>query len=82
MRRPPSTVDAVDGPARVSLTFFLGIVASALGLAYIAYGKRQVKFVPLVAGVALCSYTYFVDSWIAVCAIGAVLLAAPFLIDF
>jgi hypothetical protein len=61
---------------------FFGIVTGALGLAYIVYGKRQTKFVPLIAGVALCAYSYFVTSWLWLCVIGALLLAAPFVIDF
>jgi hypothetical protein len=46
------------------------------------YGKRQTKFVPLIAGILLCAYPYFVDGWLWLSIIGAVLLAAPFLIDF
>jgi hypothetical protein len=63
-----------------SLVF--GIVSGALGVAYIVYGKRQTKFVPLMAGIALCVYTYFLDNWVWLCIIGALLLVAPFLIDF
>jgi hypothetical protein len=65
----------------VTATFAIGIVASLLGLVYITYGKRQVKYAPLLCGVALCTYTYFVDSWILSCVIGAVLLALPFFVD-
>jgi hypothetical protein len=59
-----------------------GIVSGALGVAYIVYGRRQTKFVPLIAGIALCVYTYFVDNWVWLCIIGVLLLVAPFLIDF
>jgi hypothetical protein len=38
--------------------------------------------VPLIAGMALCVYPYFVDSMLWLCVIGAALLAAPFVIDF
>lgn len=62
--------------------FFFGIVAGALGVAYIVYGRRATKFVPLVAGIALCAYSYFVDSWVWLGIIGVLLLAAPFVIDF
>lgn len=63
-------------------TLLIGIITSALGLAYMAYGKRQTKFVPLIAGIALCAYSYFIDSWIWLSVIGALLLAAPFVFDF
>jgi len=63
-------------------TFVIGIITGALGVGYIVYGRRQTKFVPLVAGVALCMYSYFIDSVVWLCIVGALLLAAPFLIDF
>ena len=61
---------------------FFGIVAGAVGVAYIVYGRRQTKLVPVCAGVLLCIYPYFVESWLWLGAIGVILLAAPFVIDF
>ncbi|HSV20512.1 MAG TPA: amino acid transport protein [Casimicrobiaceae bacterium] len=61
------------------LTF--SIFVSILGIAYMAYGKRQVKYVPLLCGLALCVYTYFVDGWTWLVLIGAVLAALPFFVD-
>jgi hypothetical protein len=63
-------------------TLAIGILAGAIGVGYFMYGKRQTKFVPLLCGMALCVYPYFVDSvaWLVV--IGAALMAAPFVIDF
>jgi hypothetical protein len=61
------------------LTF--SIFVSILGIAYMAYGKRQVKYAPLLCGLALCVYTYFVDGWIWLVLIGAVLAALPFFVD-
>jgi hypothetical protein len=66
----------------VAASLFFGIVTGALGVGYIVYGRRQTKIVPLVAGVALCAYTYFIDSWVWLCVVGVLLLAAPFIIDF
>ena len=63
-------------------TFIIGIITGALGVGYIVYGRRQTKFVPVFAGVALCAYSYFFDSVVWLCIVGALLLAAPFLIDF
>lgn len=63
-------------------TLFFGVLTSALGVAYMVYGKRQTKFVPLIAGLALCVYSYFIDSWLWLGLIGAALAALPFVIDF
>jgi len=46
------------------------------------YGRRQTKVVPMVAGILLCAYPYFVDSALWLSMIGLALVAAPFLIDF
>ncbi len=61
---------------------WFGIVAGAIGMAYIVYGRRQVRFVPAIAGILLCAYPYFVDSVLWLWVIGALLVAAPFVIDF
>ena len=63
-------------------TIVIGILTGALGVAYIVYGRRQTKFVPLIAGLLLCTYSYFIDSVLWLCVVGALLLAAPFFIDF
>ena len=60
----------------------IGMLTGAIGVGYFMYGKRQTKFVPLLAGMALCVYPYFVDSALWLVVIGAILLAAPFVIDF
>lgn len=51
-------------------------------MAYIVYGKRQSRIVPVIAGVLLCVYPYFTENPVAQVAIGVMLLAAPFLVDF
>ncbi len=61
--------------------FFFGCIAGAFGVAYIVYGRRQTKFAPVIAGVLLCVYPYFVESWLWLGIVGALLLAAPFVID-
>ncbi len=61
---------------------FVALVAGAFGMAYFVYGKRQTKFVPMIAGVLLCVYPYFFDSLLWLCIVGGALLVAPFVIDF
>jgi hypothetical protein len=59
----------------------VSVIAGAIGMGYFIYGKRQTKIVPMVAGVLLCIYPYFLDSLLWLSLIGAVLVAAPFVID-
>ena len=60
----------------------IGILTGAVGVGYFIYGKRQTKFVPLVSGMLLCVYPYFLSSVMWIVVIGAMLVAAPFFIDF
>jgi hypothetical protein len=63
-------------------SLLVGILAGAFGMAYFIYGKRQMKFMFMIAGVLLCIYPYLTDSLLWLCVIGVALLAAPFLVDF
>ena len=60
----------------------IGLVTGAIGMGYFIYGKRQAKFVPLIAGMMLCVYPYFVEGVVWLVLVGAGLMAAPFVIDF
>lgn len=61
---------------------FAGLIAGVFGMAYFVYGKRQAKFTPMICGVLLCMYPYFIDSLVWLCVIGAVLLVVPFVTNF
>jgi hypothetical protein len=57
-------------------SIFLGIIGSG----YFMYGKKAHNPVPLVSGVLLCVFPYFIDSFLWTMVIGVALLAAPFVI--
>ena len=63
-------------------SLWVSVVAGAIGMGYFLYGKRQAKYVPMLAGVLLCVFPYFVESLLALSVIGLLLVAAPFLIDY
>ncbi len=59
---------------------FWGLMFGVIGLGYFMYGRKQRAPVPLVCGIALGIFPYFVsNTWLMV-AIGSALAAAPFLI--
>jgi len=62
------------------LVLMVYVLASACGMAYFIYGKRQQNAAFLGAGVFLCIYPYFFSSIAALILIGLVLLGAPFLL--
>ena len=57
-----------------------GMLFGSIGLGFFAYARKQRAIVPLVCGVALMIFPYFVSSTVLLVAIGATLVALPFCI--
>jgi hypothetical protein len=55
-----------------------GLLFSSIGLGFFLYGKKQRAVVPLVCGLAMMIYPYFIPNVIALVAIGLVLTAVPY----
>ena len=53
----------------------LGLFVSLMGMAAFAYGKRTRRLVPLVGGLILMIYPYFVPNVLAMAVIAAALVA-------
>ena len=58
-------------------TLIWGMLFGIIGLAFFVYGKKQAAVMPLVCGLALMIYPYFVSNLILQVAIGFVLIALP-----
>lgn len=57
-----------------------GLLFSSIGLGYFIYGKKQQRPVPLLCGLGLMVYPYFVSGHILIVAIGGMLSALPYFI--
>ncbi len=55
-----------------------GLLFGSVGLGYFIYGKKQRSVVPLICGLALMVFPYFVSNMVALVAIGAILCAIPY----
>jgi hypothetical protein len=55
-----------------------GLLFSSIGVGFFVYGKRQRSAVPLMCGIALCIYPYFISNVIALVAIGIALSCIPY----
>jgi hypothetical protein len=55
-----------------------GLVFSSIGLGYFLYGKKQRSAAPLICGIVLMIYPYFVANAYALAAIGAGITAIPY----
>jgi hypothetical protein len=59
---------------------FFVILFSAVGMAYFVYGKKQSTLIPLICGLLLMIYPYFVSNTLPMVGIGAVLAAIPYFV--
>ena len=55
-----------------------GLLFGSIGLGYFIYGKKQRAAVPLVCGLALMIFPYFVPNTMLLVGVGAVLIAIPY----
>ena len=57
-----------------------GLLFSSIGLGFFIYGKKQQRLIPLICGLALMVYPYFVESVLLLMGIGIVLIALPYFV--
>ena len=57
-----------------------GLLFGSIGLGFFVYGKKQRAVVPLVCGLALMVFPYFVSNTVLLVAIGALLIAVPYFV--
>jgi hypothetical protein len=57
-----------------------GLLFGSLGLGFFVYGKKQKAVVPMICGIGLMVYPYFISNTYALVAIGCVLTAVPYFI--
>jgi hypothetical protein len=59
-------------------TLLWGVLFSSIGVGFCIYGRKQRAPVPLLCGIGLVVYPYFVPNVPALIAIGLVLCAIPY----
>ncbi|HEU4857035.1 MAG TPA: hypothetical protein VFS86_07000 [Rhodanobacteraceae bacterium] len=63
-------------------TLMWGMLFGAIGIGYFIYGKKQAMVVPLVSGVALMVYPWFVSgAWLTLI-VGVALMAVPWFVRY
>ena len=61
-------------------SLLLGLVFSSIGLGFFIYGRKQKLAMPLICGIALMVYPYFVSNNALLVAIGVALIAIPYVV--
>ena len=59
-----------------------GLLFGSMGLGFFVYGKKQKAVVPMVCGLALMIFPYFISNTIFLVAIGTTLIAVPYFVRF
>ncbi len=59
-----------------------GMIFGSIGLGYFVYGKKQKCMVPMLSGVALMIFPYFVSNTILLVIVGVLLSVVPYFIRF
>jgi hypothetical protein len=59
-----------------------GLLFGSIGVGFFIYGKRQQMIVPLVCGLALMVYPYFVGATLLLLLIGVALMGVPYFLRF
>ena len=57
-----------------------GVMFGAIGLGFFTYGRRQKAVVPLLAGIALFIFPYFISNVYMLVIAGAALVALPYFV--
>ncbi len=61
-------------------TLLWGVIFGSIGTGFFIYGKRQGAPVPLVCGIALMVFPYFISNAWATVVVGALLMAIPYFV--
>ena len=61
-------------------SLFWGLLFGSVGLGFFVYGKKQKAVVPMVCGLVLMIFPYFIANTILLVAIGVALIALPYFV--
>ncbi|MBA3007996.1 MAG: hypothetical protein FP810_15790 [Desulfocapsa sp.] len=57
-----------------------GVLFSSIGFGFFIYGKKQKVVVPLICGLTLMIYPYFISNSVLLVTLGIILMAIPYFV--
>lgn len=63
-----------------SSTIIWGILFGSIGTGFFIYGKKQEKIVPVLCGIALMIFPYFLEGALMTALVGITLIAVPYFV--
>jgi hypothetical protein len=76
----PGTVGPIPEAGLNTSWLIWGLIFGSVGFGFFIYGKRQKAVVPMVCGLILMIFPYFISSTIPLVSIGAALMAIPYFV--
>jgi hypothetical protein len=61
-------------------TLIWGVIFGSIGLGFFVYGKKQKAVIPLISGIVLMIFPYFISNPYIMILSGIILVALPFFI--
>ena len=61
-------------------SLYISFVLSAIGFAYLTYGRKAQRFQFVLSGIVIMVYSYFIGSVLVMLIVGAILMALPFVL--
>jgi hypothetical protein len=61
-----------------TLTLMWGMIFGSIGLGFLVYGKKQKAVIPLLCGIGLIAFPYFISNIYILVLLGIVLIALPY----
>ena len=61
-------------------TLIFSILFGSIGMGYFVYGKKQQAAIPLITGIVLCIFPYFVSNVYIMVLVGLILTVLPWVI--
>jgi hypothetical protein len=63
---------------RIQAWLLWGLLYGSIGLGFFIYGRKQRAPIPLLCGIGLMVFPYFVTNMLLLVSIGAILIAIPY----
>ncbi|MDD5358779.1 MAG: hypothetical protein PHI79_05395 [Sulfurovaceae bacterium] len=60
--------------------FLWGVFFGLFGMSFFIYGKKQDKIIPLISGIILMVFPYFIENLYITIAVGVGLIILPFVV--
>jgi len=77
----PNTVTEGNKHVEDTSQLIWGLIFGSIGFGFFLYGKKQRAPIPLITGIALMAFPYFISNVYIMVLVGAALMALPYFVS-